>query len=85
LRIELDFFFYVIEINYDYNLFFALNVLLHIKILKREFKKGFDISYKKLQENIDYLIKFESELEEQIKWYFNNEKDLFFCKNFKIN
>lgn len=73
------------EINYDYNLFFALNVLLHIKILKREFKKGFDISYKKLQENTDYLIKFESELEEQIKRYFNNEKDLFSCKIFKIN
>jgi len=89
LRIELNFFlFYVMEITYDYNLPFALDVLLNeyvidimtnlnllnIRILKRELKKGFDISYQKLQESIDYLVEFESELEDQIRLYYDNEK-----------
>lgn len=86
-RIKL-FFFDVIEITYDYNLPFALDVLLHenmidietnlnllnIRILKRELKKGFDISWRKLQESIEYLDEFESELEDQIKIYYDNEE-----------
>ena len=79
------------ELTYDYNLPFALDVLLHehmidietnlnlinISILKRELKKGFDISWKKLQESLDYLVEFESELEDQIKLYYDNEEEPF--------
>ena len=89
-RIKL-FFFDVMELTYDYNLPFALDVLLHehmidietnlnlinISILKRELKKGFDISWKKLQESLDYLVEFESELEDQIKLYYDNEEEPF--------
>jgi hypothetical protein len=79
------------ELTYDYNLPFALDVLLHehmidietnlnlinISILKRELKKGFDISWEKLQESLDYLVEFESELEDQIKLYYDNEEEPF--------
>lgn len=96
-RIKL-FFFDAIEITYDYNLPFALDVLLHehmidiktnlnllnIRILKRELKKGFDISSKKLQESFDYLVEFESELEDQIKWYYDNEEAPIPPKKFRI-
>ncbi len=89
-RIKL-FFLDVIGLNYDYNLPFALDVLLHehmidietnlnllnISILRKELKKGLDISWKKLQESIDYLVEFESELEDKIKWYYDNEEEPF--------
>lgn len=86
-RIKL-FFLDIMDINYDYDLLFALDVLLHehmidietdinliiLRILKKEIKKGFEISWERLQKKIDFLIDFESKLDEKIDWYYENEE-----------